>query len=314
VNFSDLVPEEKHRVLISCMMGLAEPSGGSFPNSLHELGYEIAILEWDDVLNSEGKKVAPDIVLTDKNNNHAMVVDCKSSKLKKDQIERYEKVKKEDLVDWGISTADPRQLIHDNTLVASYENGGTVLSTLPQWDCNFPTLQIGLAEIQKIANEFSRDDLNKVFPIQIRLNQAPQYLYPIGRESPDHIIMEHMAQELLSRLLSNETEEFEIPLKKIVIGIFPHWDAMGKGIREKVMKNCQLVMEIASKSETIGKYIEYKKDMITFKIANYKNTRTIQAFEKVVAEYVKKLRKDYTQKTLDEEEWISKQQQEGGEE
>lgn len=314
VNFSELVPEEKHRVLICCMMGLAEPLGGSFPNSLHKLGYEIAILEWDDVLNSEGKKVSPDIVLTDKENNHSLVIDCKSSKLKKDQIERYKKVKKEDLIDWGISTTDPRQLTHDNTLVVSYENGGTILVTLPQWNCAFPTLQIGLVNIERIVNEFSRNDLNQIFPIEIRLNQVPQYLYPIGRESPDHIIAEQIFQGLLSKLLSSETEEFEIALREIVVDIFPYWNAMGTSIREKVTKNCQRVMTVASKSETIGKYIEYEQDKIKFKIPNYRHTQTIQAFQKIVAGYINKLRKDYTQKTLDEEKWKTKKQQDGGDE
>jgi len=312
-NFSELVPAEKHRVLICCIMGLAESTGTSgFPNTLHTLGYEVDILEWDEVLNSKGKEVSPDIVLTDKNNNHSLVVECKTSKLKKDQIERYNDVKKEDLIDWGISTTDPRQLTHDITLVASYENGGTFLATLRQWRCMFPTLQIGLVKIEKIANAFSRTELNKMFPITIRLDQAPQYLYPVGRESPDYIIMDQILQGLLSKLYANENEEFEIAFKDIVIDIFPQWEAMGTGIREKVIKNCQRVMEVASKSDIMGKYIEYQQDKIKFKIQNYKHTKAIQAFQRVGAEYINKLRKDYTQKRLDPEEWETKKP-EGGE-
>ena len=312
-NFSELVPEEKHRVLICCIMGLAESTGTSgFPNSLHTLGYEVDVLEWDEVLNSKGKEVSPDIVLIDKNNNHSLVVECKTSKLKKDQIERYNDVKKEDLIDWGISTTDPRQLIHDITLVASYENGGTFLATLHQWGCIFPTLEIGLVKIEKIANAFSRIELDKLFPITIRLDQVPQYLYPIGRESPDHIIMDQILQGLLSKLYANENEEFEISLKDIIIDIFPHWEAMGMGIREKVKKNCQRVMEVASKNDIIGRYIEYQQDKIKFKIPNYKHTKAIQAFQRVGAEYINTLRKDYTQKRLDYEEWETKKH-EGGE-
>jgi len=85
VDFSELVPEEKHRILICCMIGLAEPNGSSkFPNPLYRLGYEVAILEWDTVLNSKGRKVSPDLVLIDNAGNHAMVVECKSSGLEKD--------------------------------------------------------------------------------------------------------------------------------------------------------------------------------------------------------------------------------------
>ena len=312
-NFSELVPGEKHRVLICCIMGLADSIGFSgFPNSFHTLGYEVDILEWDEVLNSKGKEVSPDIVLTDKNSNHSLVVECKTSKLKKDQIERYNDVKKEDLIDWGISTTDPRQLTHDITLVASYENGGTFLATLRQWGCMFPTLQIGLVRLDKIANAFSRAELNEIFPITIHLDQVPQYLYPVGRESPDHIIMDQILQGLLSKLYANESEEFEIVLKDIVIDIFPHWEVMGTGIREKVIKNFQRVMEVTSKSDIIGKYIEYQQDKIKFKIPNYKNTKAMQAFQRVGADYINKLRKDYTQKRLDYEEWEAKNP-EGGE-
>jgi len=150
-----------------------------------------------------------------------------------------------------------------------------------------------------------------MFPITIRLDQAPQYLYPVGRESPDHIIMDQILQRLLSTLYANESEEFEIDLKDIIIDIFPHWEVMGTEIREKVIKKFQRVMEVASESDIMGKYIEYQQDKIKFKIPNYKHTRAIQAFQRVGAEYINKLRKDYTQKRLDEE-WETKKQ-EGGE-
>jgi hypothetical protein len=123
--------------------------------------------------------------------------------------------------------------------------------------------------------------------------------------------MDQILQGLLSKLYANESEEFEIALKDIVIDIFPQWDAMGTGIRKKVIKNCQRVMEMASKSDIIGKYIEYQQGKIKFKIKNYKNTKAIQAFQRVGMEYINKLRKDYTQKRLDEEWEIKKP--EGGE-
>jgi hypothetical protein len=69
-DFSDLVPEEKHRFLICCIMGLAQPEGSfQFPNPLYHLGYEVAILEWDTVLNSKGEIVSPDLVLVSNKNN-----------------------------------------------------------------------------------------------------------------------------------------------------------------------------------------------------------------------------------------------------
>ena len=300
VTFSELVPEEKHRILICCIMGLVEPNGSSnFPNPLHHLDYEIAILEWDTVLNSKGRKVSPDLVLVDSADNHAMVVECKSSKLEKDQIERYMDVRREDIVDWGISSTDSRQLTHDITLVASYENSDRILATLPQWNCVFPTLEVGMVAITKIANNFSRDELNRVFPVSIRLSYAPQYLYPVGRESPDHIVMELTLQTLLSKLYSSEREEFVVSLEDVIIDIFPYWNEMGREVKEKVREKIQRVIAAAGKSDTLKRYIEYHEREIKFRIPNYRNTRAVQAFERAGAHYISNLKKQYVQKTLE---------------
>lgn len=300
VDFSELVPEEKHRVLICCMIGLAAPDRGpSFPNPLYELGYEVAILEWDTVLNSKGRKVSPDLVLIARDTNHAMVVECKSNKLEKDQIKRYMDVKREDIIDWGMSSSDPRQLVHDITLVSSYENSGRILATLPQWECIFPTLEVGIVAITIIENEFSRDELNSVFPINALLSYTPQYLYPLGRESPDYIVMDIVLQGLLSRLLSSEQETFELSLKDLIVDIYPYWNEMGKGIKEKVIRKIQRVIETASKKD-FERYIEYDGRKIRFKIPNYKNTRALQAFRRTGTEYIKKLKKKLMEEQIQE--------------
>jgi hypothetical protein len=165
--------------------------------------------------------------------------------------------------------------------------------------------------LEEEVEEIPEPEIKNRKEITIRLDQAPQYLYPVGRERPDHIIIDQILQGLLSKLYANENEEFEINLKDIVTDIFSQWEAMGTGIREKVIKNCQRVLEVASKSDIIGKYIEYQEDKIKFVIPNYKNTKAIQAFQRVGMEYINKLRKDHTQKRLDEE-WETKKQ-EGGE-
>lgn len=300
-DFSDLIPEEKHRILICCIMGLTTAHNGTgFPNPLHEMGYEIVILEWDTVLNSQGEEVSPDLVLVDGLSNHALIVECKSNKLKKDQIDRYNNVEKEDVVDWGISSAEPRKLNHDVTLVTSYENGGRILATLSQWECTFPTLEVGLIAIEKIAHDFNREELNELFPVDIRLSQAPQYLYPVGRGSPDHIIMEHVLQSLLYQLFSTECEKFKISLEEIIIDIFPYWKEMGTYTKEKMRAHIHRVLDTVSNHKRMGRYIGYHNKKITFKVPNYKNTRSIQAFRKLGVDYIQKLKKDYKQKVIEE--------------
>ena len=299
-DFSDLVPEEKHRFLICCIMGLAQPDGSSqFPNPLYDLGYEVAILEWDTVLNSKGEIVSPDLVLVSNKSNHALVVECKSGALKKEQIERYGNVRKEDLPDWGISSTDPRQLSHDITLVASYENGTAVCTTLNQWGCLFPVLEVEVVAVTLIANDFSLRELNEVFPVPIRLSFTPQYLYPIGRDSPDYIIMDQVMQTLLSRIKTDDCEDFEISLEEIVLDVFPYWNEMGTQIREKVSKNIQRVIGAASKD--LERYIKYHDRKITFNIPNFRNTRSLQSFQRTATLYVSKLKKEYIQKTI--EQW-----------
>ena len=298
-DFSDLMPEEKHRFLICCVMGLTQLKGSqTFPNPLYHLGYEIKIVEWDSLLNSRGEIVAPDLVLVSDRSSHALVVECKSSKLKKEQIDRYENVHTADLPDWGIKSPDSRQLTHDITLVASYENGRTVCTTLNQWGCSFPALEVGLVAITKIANDFSRRELNELFPVPIRLSYAPQYLYPIGRDSPDHLVMDQVMQALLNRLNMNKHENFSISLEEIVTDIFPYWNEMGTQIKEKISLNIRRVVATASRTD-LKSFIIYRNRKILFKVPTYWNTRSLQSFQEAGARYVNKLKKEYVQKTID---------------
>lgn len=168
-HFSELVPEEKHRILICCIMGLADPGmKSSYPNPLFKLGYRVEIMEADSFLNSEGKVVAPDLVLVNSDENHAIIVECKSGRLDKDQIKRYMGVKIDDLLSWGISSTNPRDLIHDISLVSSYENSGKLARTLSMkdMDCQFPGLIINLVNIEKIKNNFKRIVIDDIFPIK----------------------------------------------------------------------------------------------------------------------------------------------------
>lgn len=145
--------------------------------------------------------------------------------------------------------------------------------------------------IAKIANEFSRSEINGLFPISIRLSYAHQYLYPIGRDSPDHIVTDQVMQSLLSMLNTNECEEFEISLEEIVLDVFPYWGGMGTQIKKKVTKNIQRVIGAASKND-LRKYIDYRDRKMRFRIPNYRNTRSLQSFQEAGARYIRKLKKE----------------------
>ena len=303
VNFSELVPEEKHRVLICCIMGLADSGvSSSYPNPLYKLGYSVEIMEGDSVSNSLGKSVAPDLVLVDANDNHAIIVECKSGQLGRDQIERYMGVKKEDLVDWGISSKDPRRLVHDVAFVASYENSGNLMSTISREDikCSFTGIVVNLVNIEKIKNNFNSMKVNNIFPVTASLSKAPQYLYPIGRESPDFIIMDNLFPSLVSRLFLCECEEFENSIEDIIIDLYPYWVEMGIDVKNKIKRNIIRVIEVASKHSLLKNYIEYNDGIVKFKIHNFKNTRVLQSFQRAGTEYISILKRQYSQTRLSE--------------
>jgi len=298
--FSDLVPAEKHRILICCIMGLADDNGATYPNPLYKLGYRVKILEWDGVLNSDGEEVAPDLVLVDRENDHALVVECKSGKLEKDQLRRYSRVRREDIVNWGISSKNPRKLTHDITLISSYENGGRVLKSLSQsgWTFTFPTLRVNLVNIELIKNHFGRSELNAIFPVEINLLRPPQYLYPIGSDTPDHIIMTEIFTQLVKELFENESDVFEIELKNIILNLYPHWDGMGSRIKHYIINNVNRIILDLSKNRLLNKYIEYDNNKIKFAIPNYKNTNSLQAFQKAGTEYIDSLKRQPQRQTF----------------
>lgn len=300
-SFSELVSEEKHRILICCIMGLAD-SGmkSSYPNPLFRLGYHVEIMEGDSVLNSEGKNVAPDLILSNYDENHAIIVECKSGHLDKDQIERYMGVKVDDLLSWGISSSNPRDLIHDIALVASYENSGKLFNTLSTNDlsCSFPGLIINLVNIQIIKNSFRRHIINNIFPINTLLSSAPQYLYPLSRESPDYLIMTSLFQSLVQKLYDSESDEFETSLDSIISDLYPYWTEMGTTARDKINRNIDRVVDMASRHKLLKDYISYGDGKIKFKILNYKNTKVMQSFQRVGIDYIKGLKRKTTQTRL----------------
>lgn len=301
VNYSEKAPEEKHRILICAILGLSIKNPGRYPNPLFGRGYRINVFEWDAVTNSEGEMVAPDIVLANEKKNNSLIFDCKSGKTDKDQAERYCSVEKEDLVDWGISTENPRELIHDVSFVCSFENGGRIRNTFEQWPYDFPVLQVGRSNIEKLINNFQIEEINGIFPINIDFKNIPKYIYPVGKKSPDHIIMDEIIQSLLHKMMKNEESKFEIELEEIIKDVFPYWKKIGMRTKDKIRSNFDRVMEIAADSDALQEYIDYEDQLIIFKIPNYQNTRSLQSFQSKCMIYIKKLKKNYDQKRLDEE-------------
>jgi len=305
VNYSEKVPEEKHRILICAILGLSIKNPGRYPNPFFDKGYRINVFEWDAVTNSKGEMVAPDIILANEDRNNSIIFDCKSGKSDKDQAERYDSVEKEDLVDWGISTKNPRELTHDISFVSSFENGGKIRNTFNQWPYDFPVIQVGRSNIEKLMNDFKNEGINDIFPIDIDFKNIPKYIYPVGKKSPEHIIMDEIMRTLLHKMYKNEKSIFKIKIEEIIKDVFPYWDKIGLSTKEKILDNFDRVMNMAADSGLLEEYIDYEDKVTVFKIPNYQNTRSLQSFQSKSMKYIRKLRKDYVQKRLDADEWGS---------
>lgn len=107
-----------HMLLMNMVIGLCKRTS-DWPSILRNLGYEVDWVE-PRLINSEGKKVVPDLMLTSNKFLHSLIVECKGGKtLDKDQLDRISKLTVESIRDRA-SVYDVRRLNMD-VCFASFE-------------------------------------------------------------------------------------------------------------------------------------------------------------------------------------------------
>jgi len=101
----------EHTVLVNGMIGLCTKTRG-WPSTLKDLGYKVEYIE-PTFINSEGKKVNPDILFTSNKLIHALITECKGGiSVEDEQLEKYSKITVDTVRNW-VSVYDASRLSLD---------------------------------------------------------------------------------------------------------------------------------------------------------------------------------------------------------
>src|SRR3990172_8427719 len=156
----------EHTVLVNGMIGLCTKPRG-WPSTLKDLGYKVEYLE-PTFLNSEGKKVNPDILFTSNKLIHALITECKGGvSIEDEQLEKYSKINVENVRNW-VRVYDASKLSLDLCLASYEESSEKILENIDS-QYNFPILVFSLSNFISKINKFSNSKLDQAFstPIEI---------------------------------------------------------------------------------------------------------------------------------------------------
>lgn len=220
-----------HTLLMNMIIGLCKKEHG-WQSVLRDLGYEVDWIE-PHFINSEGKKVVPDLMLTSNKLLHSLIVECKGGKtLSMDQIDRLSKLEIESIAD-RTSVYDVKRLKMD-VCFAVFE--GYLKDILSILDNLFPLLVFSNAESVKLRKlgKFKLKQLNSALSHEIQLGSFPPTGYiPFTDEDDEDLIAMYILQELVSRAIKlSEKDTLKFDVDDLLSSIHPLWKKLDETQRK----------------------------------------------------------------------------------
>jgi hypothetical protein len=274
-----------------------------FSGTLLELGYEADVIEEKVFLQTEeGEEVVhPDIILTSPSQEHSLIIDVKSTKIDKDQLERYlilEDNEKQLFLQGLIEDTSIQDLRTDITLSSFTDlcNAGIPSSiAVVHFDISPSSgLFIKNCKDNKITNEDTAD----AFPINVH----PEYPLPTGHYPFD--IAEGDQEEMVSTVfmtvmeLSIKSGEFTI--EDVAKNSHPYWEVIGDGKQDELKQRVEKVF-----LELIDAGLEDHLEKIAgTQGQRWKTTsKTFQAIQRRIDYYVQEVTDQLPQARLNSDAW-----------
>ncbi len=272
----------------------------TFPHPLRDLNYNAETIE--PVVHLKGARINPDIVLTTKKFNHAIVVDCKSRTLKKKQMDKYKELKTEPtvLVDRGTVDVPNRDHLTIDIAISSFDD----LSDRPllNEDEHFAFVHFvhGAGSLEELArivlspdHRFAFSKLDRCFPVDLGPGQRiPTEYYPFDVDDTEQFIISLLRTVVRFAIKGTETFDSEDLLQEA----HPFWPIMGAGKRREMKRAAERV---------IARFKRRGLDEHIHKIRSGKNqwkivSKSFQALERKCQVFIKEMEDALKQKKLDE--------------
>ena len=283
-----------HTKLMNIFIGLGM-NIPKWPNTLKQLGYEVEIIEGDI------PETNPDLIFTSRRFDHSLVIECKSKSIEEKQINKYLQLREEPsvLIRRGLVNRVVHQ--HGYRLDVPFTSFFDISHNELLIKNNIPFLYVikenshKIKTIEKRISDFTINELNQVFPIQIPEDNKPPYnLYPFDPKEKEIFAILILTELLNFSLKGKSIFTIEELFKSIFKNI---WDVIG-GHKKREFRNTgtRLLEEI--KKEELKQYIKKEDNMwyITLK----KDSKSYQAFQSKCNVIIKSLKEKLKQKTLSE--------------
>ncbi len=262
----------EHTLLMNQIIGLCTNTYG-WPSTLKDLGYFVDWVE-PTFLNSEGKKVNPDLLLSSNKLLHSLVVECKGgTSLDDDQLDRLIKVTVDSIRNMvNIYTA--KGLRHDLTFVTDSNSKDAIISKI--YDKSpYPVLFFSKENLSK-RGTFELKELEEVFKNPVELEGVPPTGFiPFNTNDDISVIAPYVFQYLLEMALKNPMEDsLEIDIDKLLNNIFPFWKNTEESKKKEFRGKINNIL-FEYKSENLMNYLDRIKGKPTWHI-----TQSLQAFAK----------------------------------
>lgn len=238
----------------------------------------------------KGFKINPDVILTTKKYNHSIVIDCKSSTIKKNQLEKYRKMKNNPriLVQRGIANIiDRNQFFLDMVLSSFKDLSGSQIGN----DFSLVKFETENNNLKRLStyegHEFNFGKLNNVFPIEFDVGyKIPTDFYPFDTHEDDEIQFQvSFLQSLQYVALNQETFDEENVLRDA----HPMWELISDSKKKEFRRKADAVMGEFRK-RGLDRYLGRVKD--SRKKEWRLSSRTFRSFQSKCQELIDSIRKD----------------------
>ncbi|QSG09601.1 hypothetical protein [Halapricum desulfuricans] len=230
-----------HQINLWIALTQFEPT---FTATLGELGYECDVIEDQFyITDADGAQIIhPDVILTNINTDHSLVIDCKSSSLDREQLIRYlalndheEQLVVQDVID-GISAGEISTEVTLSSFDDLTDQGVPTDIAVVHFDQDPYS---GLAIWNPEPQEFSHPPTADLFPINVEPGEPlPTGYYPFDIYEADK---EAMVSSILNSIISLAMKQGEYSFEEILDQAHPYWDKIGSDKQAELLERTERI-------------------------------------------------------------------------
>jgi hypothetical protein len=291
-----------HQINLWIALSQFEPS---FTATLGQLGYECDVIEDQFfITDAEGTQIIhPDVILTNVNEEHSLVVDCKSTCLDGEQLSRYLALNdnQDQLVLQGVIDGISAEAISARVTLSSFDD-----LTEQEVPTDMTVIHFdhdpysGLAIWNPGPYEFTHTPTADLFPINVKPGEPlPTGYYPFDVYEADK---EAMVSSILNSIISLSMKHGEYSFEELLDQAHPYWDKIGSDKQAELLERTERIHTELLQAG-LDEYVE--------KIAGTSGqewgqvSATMQAIQERTDYYVNRVLNQLPQSRLDSDTWRS---------